>query len=136
MPGDGLSYSLVKQMLFRFVPNVVKAFVPATTLGVYALAVGDRPVYVGRSDTCVQRRLSTHELRGVATHFAVRSCATPTEAFWWESAWYHTLRGRGPLLNRYHPQSPAGLHLRCPFCDDNDCSALAIALRPRPKLTA
>jgi len=116
---------------FRFTPAVVKAFVPRGVVGCYVLMVCDRPIYVGRSDNCLQRRLSAHGLLGLATHFLWEPCRSNVAAFYLESAWYHHLRNTEGenLLNAFHPRSPLGTKRVCPFCTPGDGDALAFALK-------
>ena len=102
---------------FRFMPPIVRALVPRDVVGCYILMVGDKPVYVGRSDTCVQQRLVHHGLLNIATHFSWQPCRSPVAAFNLESSWYHHLQHTDgqQLLNAIHPDSPAGSNLACPF---------------------
>lgn len=114
---------------FRFVPAVVRTLIPPGIIGCYVLTVGDCPIYVGRSDTCLQQRLAQHDLLGFATHFLWQPCRSAIAAFNLESASYHHLRqttGR-ELLNAIHPDSPSGANRRCPFCVAADDDALAFA---------
>lgn len=115
---------------FRFIPAVVRALVPSGVVGCYVLTVGECPVYVGRSDSCLQQRLAQHGYIGFASHFLWQPCRSPIAAFNLESAWYHHLRhnvGR-QLLNSIHPDSPSGADRPCPFCVPADLDALAFAL--------
>lgn len=115
---------------FRFIPAIVRALVPPGIIGCYVLMIGDSPVYVGRSDSCLRQRLSRHGHIGFATHFLWQPCKNPVAAFNLESLWYHHLRhdlGRN-LLNTIHPDSPSGANRSCPFCVPADRDALAFAL--------
>ena len=122
-------YDAPRQFAFAANAPAVRAFVPAATAGVYMLLRDARPFYVGRSDSCVQRRLAGHALLELASHVTWEPCADPVQAFRMESAWFHELRPRQTLLNRNHPARPAGLVNECPFCGTGDCQALATALR-------
>lgn len=114
----------------RFTRSVVHHRIQPRTVGAYLL-LGHvqgaiRPLYVGRSDTCLHRRLYHHPLQGIATHFIVTPTRNPDQAYATEAHWYHRhLRAGHPLLNRIHPACPAGTALRCPFCRE---SALERAL--------
>ena len=114
---------------FRFIPAVVRALIPPGVIGCYVLTVGDCPVYVGRSDVCLQQRLAQHGLLGFATHFLWQPCRSPVSAFHLESASYHHLQQTTglELLNAIHPDSPSGADSHCPFCVTADCDALAFA---------
>ena len=125
-----LTTSASARLAFRFVPGVVRALIPRDVIGCYVLTVGERPVYVGRSDSCLRQRLAHHGLLGRASHFFWQPCGTPLAAFNLESAWYHHLRhGAGTgLLNLNHPGSPSGVNCLCPFCLPGDREALAFAM--------
>jgi len=116
-----------KQLAFAASPPVVRAFVPPAAVGVYMLLRGGAPFYVGRSDRCVQSRLTGHALLGLASHVTWEPCADPLHAYRLESAWFHALSPT--LLNRIHPARPLGWTKECPFCGTRDCQALAQAMR-------
>ncbi|MEU5610796.1 hypothetical protein AB0H03_19030 [Streptomyces sparsogenes] len=107
----------------RFTRSVVRTQVEPKTVGTYLL-LGHvrgaiRPLYVGRSDTCLHRRLYHHPLQGIATHFIVTPTRTPDQAYATEAHWYHRHLSAGhSLLNRIHPASPAGTARCCPFCQE------------------
>lgn len=84
--------------------------------GVYVLIEGDRPIYVGRSDTCLLRRLVAHEHRVRSSHVVWALRPGPVHAYLAECHWYHRLGGREMLINERHPASPGG-GWTCPFCD-------------------
>ncbi|MBV1949672.1 hypothetical protein [Streptomyces sp. BV129] len=113
----------------RFTRSVVHRRVQPGTVGAYLLLGyvqgAIRPLYVGRSDTCLHRRLYHHPLQGIATHFIVTPTRNSDQAYATEAHWYHHLSAGHRLLNRIHPASPAGTARRCPFCRD---SALERAL--------
>ncbi|HEX8691415.1 MAG TPA: hypothetical protein VF746_03145 [Longimicrobium sp.] len=101
---------------FPLRPAVIRALVGAGNPGVYLLLRDGRPMYVGRSDTCVQTRLATHPYLGVADHFVWQPCRSPLHAFHMESYWYHSLQDAGRAANLIHPARPAGTLEPCPFC--------------------
>lgn len=115
---------------FRLLPRVVRSVVPPRVIGCYILTVGNDPVYVGRSDNCLRRRLAQHGSLGPATHFLWQPCRSPVAAFNLESAWYHHLCGTAGslVLNVIHPDSPSGVRRVCPFCAPRDHEAFAFAL--------
>ncbi|MFE5591174.1 hypothetical protein [Streptomyces sp. NPDC056549] len=126
----------------RFTRSVVRTQIEPGTVGAYLL-LGHvrgtiRPLYVGRSDTCLHRRLYHHPLQGIATHFIVTPTRNPDQAYATEAHWYHRHLSVGhPLLNRIHPASPARAARRCPFCGESALErALARALsHSRPSQT-
>ncbi|BBB00186.1 hypothetical protein RVR_7138 [Actinacidiphila reveromycinica] len=126
----------------RFTRSVVHTRVEPKSIGAYLL-LGHvrgaiRPLYVGRSDTCLHRRLYHHPLQGIATHFIVTPTRNPDQAYATEARWYHRHLCAGhPLLNRIHPASPAGTARRCPFCQEPGLGrALTRALlHPHPSET-
>lgn len=120
-----------KRFAFCLLSGVVRATVPPNTAGAYLLMKGTHPIYVGRSDRCVQTRLASHPLIGSATHFVWEACPTPWQAFSLEAAWFHHLSGRPGFLNKIHPARAPNLISACPFCCTQDGLALAVALRPR-----
>jgi hypothetical protein len=102
-------------------PWAVRNTVPEGVPGVYILGefdmhAGFTPVYVGRSDSDVRIRLLSHCTITTGRYFLVRPCACPTEAFQRECFYWHALRDSSCLLNSYHPDSPSGLCLTCPYC--------------------
>lgn len=114
------------QMAFRFTSGVVRAMLPLNHAGVYALLQKGQPVYIGRSDRCLRRRLSTHGYLGVASHVVWEVAASACRAFHLECFWFHHYQYR--LLNVLHPARPAGTTLVCPFCSPAEARALARAL--------
>ena len=103
-----------------FLPWVVGLAIPDRTAGVYVL--GDlvpglrfRPRYVGRSDADLRERLKEHELRSRLAYFRFAVCRDAGQAFARECEYWHALR-EADLLNRIHPDAPAGSGLLCPYC--------------------
>lgn len=131
-------YEGTSSVALRFTRSVVNMQIPTGTIGAYLLMEhehqGARPLYVGRSDTCLRQRLSRHPLRGRATHFVVAPARNSHQAYAIESYWYHQYRSAGrSVRNQIHPASPAGTGRRCPFCTE---AAIARALSralPRPR---
>ena len=114
-------------MAFRLTPATVRVLLPPGFPGAYLLLKAQNPIYVGRSDTCLQTRLTRHPLRRRATHFIFAPTGNAKRAFWLEAAWYHRLSGQTPAIqNQLHPASPANSNLRCPFCP---AEALTAAFR-------
>lgn len=124
-------------LAFPFRKAVVEASIPLSVPGAYLLLHGPSPVYIGRSDQCLQTRLARHPLQGSATHVIWNVCRTPAHAFLLESAWFHRV---APFSwNHIHPARPAQSGLACPYCDERESRALAFALEqvrgvpPRPE---
>lgn len=109
-------------LAFRFTRATVRTLLPPGFPGAYILLRIRKgsdaiPIYVGRSDTCLQTRLTGHPYRGRATHFVFAPTGNAKRAFWLEAAWYHRLTSENvTLLNQLHPASPANSQLNCPFC--------------------
>lgn len=98
--------------------EVVSMLVPSAP-GVYILGQARPqfvPVYAGRSDTDLRRRLWAHARAGVATHFTWRICTDAREAFLQECILYHLLTETHVLSNRRHPDTPAPMVTVCPLC--------------------
>jgi hypothetical protein len=74
--------------------------------------------YVGRSDTCLHRRLKEQAAKHKWEAFVFRPTnqkSDPiTEAFNIECREYHLLK---PVDNLMHPDKPSGLHQTCPYCN-------------------
>ena len=111
-----LTFAAPARHAFALRPAVIRALVTAGTPGVYLLLRDGRPVYIGRSDTCVQTRLASHPHLGLATHFVWHPCRGPLHAFHVESYWFHLLQDQGGAANLIHPARPAGHGEPCPFC--------------------
>lgn len=107
---------------WMLIPWAVRNTVPERVPGVYILGEfnmrkGFAPVYVGRSDFDVRSRLIAHCSGAGFRYFVVRTCARALEAFQRECFYWHALRGSDRLLNVYHPDSPSGFGLACPYCE-------------------
>lgn len=109
-------------------PRVIRTLIPANTPGVYMLLRNKRPFYVGRSDTCIRRRLAGHPLLRVATHVVWEPCRTRLQAYRLESAWFHELDATVRILNLIHPAKPTAVTEDCPFCNTGDRLAWQHAL--------
>lgn len=122
----------------RFTRSVVNMQIPAGTIGAYLLLRHEQeqatPLYVGRSDTCLRRRLTRHPLRGRATHFVAAPTANCHQAYAIESAWYHRyLVTNTPITNQIHPASPTGTGRRCPFCPETEIERALRRALPSPR---
>lgn len=111
-----MMFDAPSRMAYLAHPKVIRAFVPSQTIGVYILYNEGKPIYVGRSDSCIQTRLCGHELLCKSTHFSWEPCSSPKKAYLLEALWYHKLQMQGQNLNQIHPGKPAGWIGECPFC--------------------
>jgi hypothetical protein len=116
------------RLAFLFESSRVKALLPPGRPGIYLLYRNGQPIYIGRSDHCVRRRLLSHPLAGVATHVVWEFCRTPVHAFHLESFCFHRLLGQPGMLNRAHPGRPPGTRSQCLTCQDGLLDALSYAL--------
>lgn len=96
----------------------VRQVVPDGQPGFYRLGyiIGGRfyTTYVGRSDSCLQRRLIEHERYRWHEAFVARPTETVEEAYQQECLFYH-LEGAS-TGNRIHPAKPAETSTECPYC--------------------
>ncbi|MFI7484068.1 hypothetical protein ACH9EU_16830 [Kocuria sp. M1R5S2] len=99
---------------FRLTPWLVRALVPERRIGTYALHRDGAVVYIGRSDTDLQRRLIQHATAHRAEYFTYDVHHSVQHAFEVESSMFHNLQGS--LTNCIHPASPAATGAQCPFC--------------------
>jgi hypothetical protein len=72
--------------------------------------------YVGRSDTCLQRRLMEHATKREYDIFVIRVAESIREAFDIECREWHLLKKLNQLRNLIHPDAPSGLPYSCPYC--------------------
>ncbi len=102
---------------FPFTSRHITASLPVGQPGSYLLLDRTgRPVYVGRSDQCLRRRLLGHPLRKKATHFTAAVADGPRGAYLLECYWWHRYRRDGiELANLIHPAT-YDLAIPCPFC--------------------
>ncbi|MGW3031196.1 hypothetical protein ACWDCB_08160 [Streptomyces sp. NPDC001178] len=112
--------------------------IPTGTIGAYLLLRHEQqqttPLYVGRSDTCLRRRLTRHPLRGHATHFVAAPTANSQQAYAIESAWYHRYLSKGvPIINQIHPASPARTGRCCPYCPETEIERAFRRALPAPR---
>ncbi|MEO9322233.1 hypothetical protein ABFT23_02000 [Nocardioides sp. C4-1] len=99
---------------YQLRPWLIRTLLPPTTIGAYVLWESDRPVYAGRSDTSLRRRLLEHAGRRSAEYFSYDAASSVSAAFDMECSLFHAL-GSG-LRNSIHPQRPYDRHHDCAFC--------------------
>lgn len=105
-----------------FTPEVVRGVVVKGSPGVYLLG-NHSPrnnsfeiQYIGRSDTCLQKRLKGHNHAISCEYFIHLPCETAMQAYFLECYLWHSLDDSPVMLNRIHPDSPQGSGIECPFC--------------------
>lgn len=106
---------------YLFLPEVIREYVQPGRPGVYVLGDNENGFqyrYVGRSDTCLQTRLLTHNHLYRFEYFIFRYVDSPKDGFLLESKWWHDCRVQGfPLVNQIHPDAPSHSGFTCPYCD-------------------
>ncbi|PFD44779.1 hypothetical protein [Bacillus cereus] len=105
--------------LYKFTPWLIKLLIPKGYKGSYILYSKNKqtvvPIYVGRSDTDLQRRLLKHPYLNVAHFFEYYIFDSAEKAFLSEAALYHCFQD--DLKNVIHPAVPTHSLLKCPFCN-------------------
>ena len=76
--------------------------------------------YIGRSDTCLKRRLLEHAKKGKYEAFIFRKTEQIKESFDIECREWHLLKNIGQLDNLIHPDSPTRLPYKCKYCSSID----------------
>lgn len=101
-----------------YLPQIVCALLDENRPGAYVLGSEQdfKIGYVGRSDTCVRRRLAFHNHLYKFDYFIYRYAKNAEEAYMFECEAYHALERRSGMLNKYHPAAPRGTSLFCPYC--------------------
>lgn len=72
--------------------------------------------YIGRSDTCLKRRLSQHAAKGKYEAYVFRPSEQIKESFDIECREWHLLKSIDQLDNIIHPDSPTRLPYKCNYC--------------------
>lgn len=102
---------------YRLTPWMVRALIPPNYIGTYRLFQGGlnvaEPSYVGRSDTCLRRRLEMHARGQRAAYFDYDIHHTAEQAYVVECAAYHAYP---TATNLIHPARPISAVMVCPFC--------------------
>jgi len=105
------------ERLYRLRPWLIRGLIPEGHPGSYVLFRGGSPVYTGRSDECLRRRLLAHAYSRRGQFFAFEVHGRAIDAFTRECALYHAFP-TGLLENQIHPATPIGERAICPFCED------------------
>lgn len=121
---------MIRHRVYRLQPWLVRALVPPDQVGSYILYQAGNPLYVGRSDTDLCRRLLEHAGSGMGEYFRYDVHPTRSHAFRAECSLYHALDG--PLANRIHPDTPDYLDLDCAFCSTSLLTVLESRLVANP----
>ncbi len=124
--GDGPEVVLIAaappaRLAFRMTPRTIRALIPVATPGTYLLLSGRVPVYVGRSDRCLQTRLAAHNHLHTVSHVVWEPARDQWAAFCLEAWWWH--QHKDSLINKIHPAVPNGRG-PCPFCDAQTVAGL------------
>ena len=72
---------------------------PIGVVGAYLLFADTEPIYAGRSDSCLRRRLLRHPPNNQASHVLWEACRTAYHAYCLEAFWFHKLRSRSQFRN-------------------------------------
>jgi len=98
--------------------STIQTLVEKGSIGNYLLYDSKQCVlYVGRSDTDLQKRLLDHVNEPPYKSFKFSYADSPEEAYYKECKQYHEYEKSGKLRNEKHPDCPDGMgHLRCPVC--------------------
>ncbi|MFF8591986.1 GIY-YIG nuclease family protein [Streptomyces sp. NPDC015220] len=120
---------MTTRRLLRLRPWIVRAMIPDQLIGTYVLFQNGTEHYIGRSDTCLRRRLLTHCTTAHGEYFTYDVHPTPELAFAMECSLFHTYRHG--LVNVLHPDRPDYQSPKCPFCWDTLASTLKSRLRTK-----
>ncbi|MEX3624178.1 hypothetical protein [Viridibacillus arvi] len=117
----------MKTRLYKYSPWLVRLLIPNGFQGTYILysKIGQsvEPIYIGRSDTDLQRRLLNHPYLNVAQYFEFFTFDSAEKAFLSETALYHNFENS--LLNKIHPAIPVNSGIKCPFCKESFVETLS-----------
>ncbi|MFJ6522575.1 GIY-YIG nuclease family protein [Streptomyces filamentosus] len=105
---------MMRSRSFRLTPWVVRALIPEGYIGTYVLYRHGAPHYIGRSDTCVRRRLLKHCASARGEYFTYDVHFSADQAFTAECSLFHALRPQ--LTNILHPDRPNFSQAICLFC--------------------
>lgn len=111
---------MLRAVPYRFTPQVVRRVVTPRRAGVYILGNdvhGFAGGYVGRSDSCLQNRLATHNHLYKFDYFIFRYATSVQQAYRLECQFWHTYEHGMEVENRIHPAAPRGSGSCCPYCE-------------------
>lgn len=100
---------------YLLTPWLIRAMIPEGTIGTYTLWSADAPIYIGRSDTCLRRRLLEHAaVRADDVRFTFDVSRSIQDAFAMECSLFHAL---GDVTSNIdHPPRARRTDPACPFC--------------------
>lgn len=101
---------------YRLSPWIVRALIPPAVIGVYVLWSPTAPVYVGRSDTSLRRRLLEHSRSWPDIFFTYDVAFSPDDAYRMECCLFHALGDH--TTNIDHPQRVSVDQTGCDICPD------------------
>jgi hypothetical protein len=104
----------IRPRRYRLRPWLVRSLIPVGQTGSYVLYRSGRPVYAGRSDTDLRRRLLAHAASARADYFTYDVHHNPAMAYSAECLHFHLLDR--PIDNVIHPAHPAGESGPCSYC--------------------
>lgn len=125
-----MTASRVTRRRYKLRPWVIRAVVPAGAAGAYVLFRDGLPTYIGRSATCLQRRLIAHAASARGEYFTFIESRPGIACYHAECELFHAVPP-GLLTNRIHPAKPAELAAMCPYCPP----AIELSRQLRTKLT-
>jgi hypothetical protein len=117
---------------FRLEPWLVRALIGERHAGTYLLYRRGKPVYAGRSDRDLRKRLMTHAHHATGDHFGFSVHPDAGRAYDMECALFHTLHDI--TTNRIHPASPKGGDRRCFICGGREKSRIFSGTLQRGRL--
>lgn len=93
---------------------LIRCLIPDDVIGTYVIWDHEKPVYTGRSDTSLRRRLIEHARTTEGTHFTFDVIHSSEAAFDLECSSYHALPVT--IRNHIHPDRPDRVTAECSFC--------------------
>lgn len=114
------------------VPWLIRAMIPAGTIGTYTLWDDGKPIYIGRSDTCLRRRLIEHaSKRPAGLYFTFDVSRSPQDAYAMECSLFHAIGD--DTTNIDHPPRANHEDPACPFCRESLDTILNNRLGAQPE---
>ena len=99
---------------YQLRPWLIRALIPVGVVGTYILWSPTAPVYIGRSDTCLRRRLTEHAANWPEIFFTYDVAISIEDAYAMECSLFHALADH--TTNIDHPTRAGSGDLGCPFC--------------------
>lgn len=108
-------------------PWLIRALIPEDVMGIYVLWSPSGPVYVGRSDTSLRRRLLEHARAWPDISFTYDVAFSAEDAYAMECSLFHALGEH--TSNVDHPQRVDADDPACLFCIETVETVLASRLK-------